>query len=489
VTVGRLSLTRVLLACLVVASAVLATVVQRAKWWSLTTEWPLDLAFFHNILWNVAHGYGYRQSATWHERPGLWNETHFEPIVLLATGPTAVAGVTGLLASQATILALTAVPVAALLRPLGRTPALLGALALLLAWPFLRFGQADVRPLLWSLPFLAALILALRQRRARLALAAALLACLCREEIPLLVAATGVGFTLSARKGQRRLPLGVAATALLFLAVTTALRSNTGFYIRPGEWIAALLGPGGGDGGWRTSAGGLLPVRLRWLAEWLLPLWPVLLAPEALIGAGPLFVWLLTQPHEWATWEGPYIHHAAPAWALFGGGAALGAQRLHALLIRWLPPARVPQVGMALLGLTLVGTVGRTSFGWSRHTAPEIEPWRRREPEVAFVHALVARVPPTAPVMTDYGTVHLFAGRYAVYCYQQEEPEDVLPPPGPFAGPLLPRAEPDPTWALIREEHDSWVRRARALGLDLIDQGHGYLLFGPSPLGGPPRPR
>lgn len=464
----------------VASSALLGWQVQRAKWWSLTTEWPLDLAFFHNIVWNLLHGHGYRQSATWHERPGLFHETHFEPIVLLATGATAVMGsVDGLFLTQSLILAAFAVPIHGLLRPLGQRVAWSGAFGVLFCWPFLRFGQADVRPLLWSIPFLGALVLGLRQRRARVAVVGALGACLCREELPVLVAATALGFLVTSRRGHRRLPIQIAGMAVLYLVVTTALRSNTSFYIRPGEWLAGLGGSSPGDDGWKTSARDLLPVRLRWLAEWLLPCWPVILAPEVLLGTLPLFAWLMTQPHEWASWEGPYIHHAAPAWALVAAGAAVGSQRLHALMILKLPRKVVGPILVSLLVLTLGASLVRAAAGWSRHTAPELVAFQERDPEVAFVHALAARVPADAAVMTDYGAVHLFAGRYAVYCYQQEEPEIVVPEVTPWAGPLLPRAQPDPTWALIRDEHEGWIQRARAMGLSEVDRGRGYTLFGP----------
>ena len=78
-----------LLAYGLVVTAMLAFVVLHTRllmWKStgLMAEWPIDLTFFHNLIWNLAEGNGHIQSASYHEPPGFFGETHFEPIILLA---------------------------------------------------------------------------------------------------------------------------------------------------------------------------------------------------------------------------------------------------------------------------------------------------------------------------------------------------------------------------------------------------------------------
>lgn len=454
--------------------------IQKAKWLSLTTEWPLDTAFFHNIVWNLRQGFGWRQTATWHERPGLWNETHFEPILALAVGPfTLVDSVDALFFTQAAVLASGAIGLFRILRAGGALPPILAATLAsgwLCWWPLIRTAQADIRPLMWAAPLLVHLVAALHLRRMGEAALWALLACCCREEVPILVAAVAGLWAVRSEAAQPRKIWRHPATRLVvlslgFLAISTALRSNTTFYIRPGEWFTSLVGPQAEGARWGHTAGELLPVRLRWLAEWILPGGAAaLLAPEVLLAAGPLFLYLFSQPHEWATWEGPYIHHAAPALGLVAAAAALVAARWSRTL-----PGR-PVLRWLGAGIFLGMLLAQSAAGLRRHTWPEIEPFRTGDPSAAAIRALAREVPADAAVMADYGTVHLLAGRRFHYCYQQEEPADVRPGPG-FSGPLLPRAEADPTWALVRDDHDTWRERLMALGFVARGRGGGYTLW------------
>ncbi len=85
-------------------------------------------------------------------------------------------------------------------------------------------------------------------------------------------------------------------------------------------------------------------------------------------------------------------------------------------------------------------------------------------------------MPEDGTVMTDYDTVHLFAGRDHVYCYQQEEIEPVWPPSEePWV--LLPPAPVQPDWALVKREHEAWLERVRAAGLREVDGGDTWVLF------------
>ncbi len=451
------------------------TLFARWKALGLQSEWAFDVTFFHNLVWNTANGNGYRQSATYHEPPGIFGETHFEPILLFAALPYKIAPhLDTLFALQSALLALGAWGVYRLVRSAPSPPLAAAAAAwvYLLWWPVWRMAMADIRPLTWALPFLVLLAAALKEEKHWEAFLWGLLACLCREEVPALVVFVCAGAWVSGR--ARGTAVRLALAAVLFFGLSTALRSNTAFYIQPSRWIDALLDGGGSDdGGWGHSASDLLGVRLDYLRQWLVPVGAgALLAPEILVGALPLFGYLFTQPHEWASWEGPYIHHAAPAVGIVAAAAAAGWPRL----LRRLP---APAVGVALLAL-LAAEVWDLQRRWQPIMAPEVTPWLEPEPRVTEAHRLAAQVPADASVMADWHTVHLFSGRASVYAYHQESPEpDQLEPPtdGPLTEPLLPRPALTPDWALVHREDEVWLRRCIAAGFVRRDGGEEWTLL------------
>ncbi len=458
----------------------------RDKSHGLMPEWPLDLTFFHNLVWNVTAGHGYRQSATYHEPPGIFNETHFEPILLLAAPMYAVTpGLTTMFAVQAGLVSLGAIGVYRLARSGGALPLVAAGAGLvyLTWWPTWRMVMADIRPLTWSIPFLLLCAAALREGHRTETLLWGLLACFSREEVPLIVAGLGVTAWLWRAGGpeeareRRMLGIRLASACIAFLVISTMMRSNATFYIRPDEWIARFLSGDSSDqiDHWGREPGEMLAIRLRFLGEWMVPAGAAcLLAPELLIGTLPLFVYLFSQAHEWAGWEGPYIHHSAPGVALIAAAAALGLPRLL---------ARIPhRTARGVLGLVLLlGFLGghRTLLGTYYETVirAEIEPWRDQHDEVREAWALAGEVPADAVVMADYGTVHMFSGRKYVYCYQQEEFEPVWPAEG--GSPLLPRAEVQPDWALVRLDHGDWRSRTTGAGLVQREQGRRWALYGP----------
>jgi hypothetical protein len=136
---------------------------------------------------------------------------------------------------------------------------------------------------------------------------------------------------------------------------------------------------------------------------------------------------------------------------------------------------------IAILLLGLLGAEARVlQDRWERVIAPELEPWRTQEPRVLEAHRLAALVPPDASVMADWDTVHLFSGRAQVYCYYQEEPEDLfVPADGRLDEPLIPRAGLTPDWALIDREDERWLLRAAAAGLVERGGGEEWVLLGP----------
>lgn len=473
------------------AFTITLTVLARWKALGLMPEWPLDLSFFHNLVWNVTHGFGYRQSATYHEPAGVFNETHFEPILLLAVPPYAlVPRLTTLLAVQAGLLSLGAIGVYRLARSGGVSAwgAAGAGLVFLSWWPLWRMALADVRPLTWSIPFLLLCAAALREGRRAETLLWGVLACFSREEVPLIVAGLGATAWLwraapavGDNRERRWLGARLAAACVVFLIAANAMRSNVTFYIRPDEWIERLMSGDSSDQveAWGRSPGEMLETRARFLLEWAVPAgFGALLAPELLLGAVPLFAYLFSQGHEWAGWEGPYIHHSAPAVALVAAAAALGFARL----VTRIPAGRWRLgVGVLLLAGLLIGHHHLLRDYHERVTLAEIEPWTQQQGRVVELYRLADQVPADAAVMSDYGTVHVFSGRHDVYSYQQEEIEHPRPPDGVrFTDPLLPPAPVQPTWALIHIDHPDWAARCRAAGLREVDRGVEWILFGPA---------
>ena len=480
---------------------------------SLMPEWGFDVTFFHNLLWNVSEGQGYRQSASYHEPPGVFNETHFEPIFVLTAPIYKLApSLDTFYTMQSCLLALGALGIYRIARSAGASSwgSTAGSLIYLMWWPLWRMALADIRPLLWSIPFLLLLVAALREGRRLETFLWAGLACLCREEVPILVLALlGMTFLWRAnrRDGRRRTQLMVAGAVAGFVIGTYLLRTNPNFYIRPIYWVQTLLGAADVDAamsGYGHDARDLLSTRVRYLAEWVVPAGiGALLAPELLIASSPLFIYLFTRQDEWASWEGPYIHWTAPALALVAAAATLGTCRLlsHHRLPRWLPRILLPLILIAEI-VVLFGhprlsgdephrslSWDRNDSRWERYIATEVSPWRDQVSYVTEAHRLVAQVPPQASVMADDGrgnrdgiqasVIHLLSGRDHVYSYQQEEISPVDPGVESLSGPLLPQAAVDPTWALLHRNDEAWIRRTQAAGLTERDRGGYWILFGP----------
>ena len=511
-----------ILALAMVAFAVLHTTILHWKALSLMAEWPIDLTFFHNLIWNLAEGNGHIQSASYHEPAGFFGETHFEPIILLAVpfywlAPT----LETLFAVQSTLLALGAIGVYRLARAESASPlaASLGGLIYLSWWPLWRMAMADIRPLTWSIPFLLLLVAALRENRKWECFLWALLACLCREEVCLLVAsaaAASMAWKASGATQRKKIAKGVMAATGLFLLITSALRLNITFYIQPGEWLREFLGGRMGESGaadWGRTPASMIGDRLRYFAEWLVPVGcGALLAPELLLAAAPLVIYLFSQAQWEATWDGPYIHHTAPAVAIVAAAAVIGWTKI--LRRRTLPPAAIIGVLVALLAWE----ARNIQAHWQSHVLPEIAPWlvqdedryqvmdvdhkERLRDRVRGVQQLRALVPDDAAIVTDYDTLHLFSGRFAVYCYQQMEIDAVAPPAEGLDEPLLPysptltasqkaeRADVrypvpnpprrQPRWALVHVEHEPWHARVQAAGMTRIAAASEWVLYGPS---------
>jgi hypothetical protein len=471
------------------------SVVAAWTWRSLRSDWALDLVYFHSQVWNVARGAGFAQSVHWHESQSLLGNTHFNPIILLGVPLQWVApGLDSLLALQCGLVALGGVGVARLARAHGAGP-WLGVGAACAYWmqaPLWRLAQSDLRPLVWSIPFLVLLAGALTAQRRREAVLWGLLACLCREEMPAVVAALALAHAAGAGAFRRRWPLAltVAGGAFTVLLVTTWLRPAAGTYIEPGMWLQEALG-------WPLHLPrgvGPEPLwverfwpRLAWLARWALPLGALsLLAPRVLLGAVPLLGYLMTTDVEWADWSGAGGHYTAPALALLAAAAAAGLGHLTGQgatgTAPFTGPARGARPGRRLvpwlaLGAVLAVESGQAVEALRGWVADDTLAARTGDPDLQRVRALAALVPPDAPVMTDFTTVALFAGRPALYSYERDamQPEVTAD----AGGPLLPGRPVQPQWALIAARDADWIARAQRFGLVERGRSNTLVLLGP----------
>ncbi len=485
---------------LVVGFAVANTVVAGLSWRSLRPEWPLDMAYFHQQVWNLAHGNGFVQSVHWHEGQSLLANGQFSPILVLAAPLQRLwPGLDSLLSLQSALIALGGYGAWRLARAHGAGPAvsLGGAAVFLLQAPLWHVAQSDVRPLVWSVPFLVLLAAALAEQRRFEVLVWALLACLCREEIPLIVAGLAIlhGLGRGVPNRSRAFAFAIATSALGLLAATVLVRTHAPWnhvssnmsLLESWSWVGTSL-PGvwsppgvGTEPGWV----GRLSDRSIWLLAWG---WPVGLlalgAPRLLLATVPLLGYLMTTDLNWAC-EGCSSYYTGPAVALVGGAAAVALGRLDGSR----PTARATWTGHALgprpnprwlvfacLGGLLAVELAQLGAASSSWIEDRVRPTLVGDPDVRAARALAARVPADAAVMADFRTIHLFGGRRWVYCYERQSMQSDfdIGAPGPFID-----AEMQPAWVLIDLRHEEWVARSERFGLVQRARAGAYVLLGP----------
>jgi len=480
----------------VVAFGVGQSWIAAMSWRSLRPTWGLDLVYFHSQVWNAARGAGFAQSVHWHESQSLFGNSHFNPIILLGVPSQWLApGLDSLLAMQCFLVGLGGVGIYRIARSHGAGPRLGAGLVLLFLMqaPLWRVTQSDIRPLVWAIPFLLLLVAALAEERRREALVWGLLACLCREEVPVIVAAIALGHAFGMSPPWRRrwrLASGVGAGALTFLVVSSLIRPSSGTYIEPGMWLMEAFG-------WPLELPrgvGPDPIfvqrfgeRIFWLLQWSLPAGLLAFgAPRVLIGALPLFGYLLTTDVGWADWSGEGPHYTAPAVALVGAAVTVSLARIA----RQQPTGPAPFSGLAtgrgeprsglawaLLLAALCTQTAQAWGSWEGWIDEDIRGVRNSDPDLIALRELAREVPPDAPVMTDFTTLHLFAGRTALYCYER----DAMKPEvhADASGPLLPGRALQPEWALLLDEHVDWIGRAERHGLVVFGRHDGFVLMGP----------
>jgi hypothetical protein len=344
---------------------------------------------------------------------------------------------------------------------------------------------------MWAVPFLILAGATMRMGRWREAALWSFVACLCREEIPLLVAslASLEAWRHRAATSLRDNPgVRLAAAALLFMAVVGVLRENSTFYVEPREWMGALLRGEGVEAHDGMNSLDLLPARLSWLATWLVGgAAACLLAPEVLLASAPMALYLFRETHPWATWQSFFSHHGTlfipfvalaavvgwgrvKRWAngrLSGGAGGKGAQLLGFGSLA------------LLLGLAAIDLRAKTV----EHTLPEIAPWREQRPDLVKLREWAELIPLEDPVLTDYWSIVRFSGRQYLYCYEQSPDMILGEAPPPPEGPLHPRSPIPTQWIVLGAGFDGWQSRGLAAGLvvrERFDSETGnYLLLGP----------
>jgi uncharacterized membrane protein len=395
----------------IVVFAVLAsiTVVERQRDYRTYRN---DLGNMVQIVDNTAHGRLLQMTSN-DGRQIDRLESHVDPILALFAIPwLAWPDPALLLIAQAVLVALVAWPVYRLgRRVLGDAPtAALCALAALL-YPPLQFAALDeFHPVTLAIPLLLFAFVLLEEDRRWAALPFLVLAALCKEEIPLVIAVMGLYFAL--RKRALWPLLVTAAAGLYFLFAVGVVMP----YFGSGT-PSRVLHRYGGDASMRSLATGLLSHPWRAATTLLAPsglaylvklLWPFgftsLASPLTfLISLPELLINLLSgkpQQHSIA------YHYVAGEAPFVIAAMVLGLRRIGGWLARLLPAARTggsarlhrilaaAVVAVALVATFTVGPLSGARPGWGLALTPE-----RR----AVVAEALALVPDGASVSADNG--------------------------------------------------------------------------------------
>jgi len=410
----------------------------------------LDLGYYVQVVWNLAHGNGARVTL-----PPMhaWGD-HFSPIlyVFVPLGWLAP-GATALLLAQTLIFAVGAVAMAAFAaRRLGDARLGAGFALLYLLSPTLHgINVRDIHPTAFAIPLLIAAAWAVDAGRPAWAAVAVVAALAGRED----AAIAGVGFGVWLALARRRWAVGaavaVSCVALLWLDMNVIMPHFRGEpyphlvkrYAYLGETLPEVVAnvivrP------WRWARVVFTPEKALYLLALLAPLgFLPLAAPRAAAAALPgLAVNLLSTDAFLFHHRTPYQAFVLPFLMLAAveGFAALGA----APWWRRRVPARAVVVAAAIVALVL-GARTVNDLGVSK--------WALG-PEQRAIRALMARVPPSVPVSVNERLVPHLATRAECYVF----------PTG------VERAQ----WVL---DLDSSIARAQVGGFEVVARERGWTLL------------
>jgi uncharacterized membrane protein len=316
-----------------------------------------------------------------------------------------------LLVLQAVLVGLSAWAVFRLgLRALGDPAAAALCAAAALLYPPLQFAVLDeFHPVTLAIPFLLFAFAFLEEDRRWPAVPFLVLAAICKEEIPLVIALMGLYFALRKRKLWPLLITGVAGVYFLVAAGIVIPHFNAGggsqFLERyaDGEETMRSLATGLLTHPWRILTTLLAPSGIAYLVKLLWPFgFTSLLSPLTfLISVPELLINLLSNKSQQQSIAYHYVAGEAPfviAAMVLGlqrigrwlgrrstKGRRAGPHRLHRLLA-------VIVVAIALLATFTVGPLSGARPGWGKALAPEHK---------AVIAEALATVPDGASVSAD----------------------------------------------------------------------------------------
>ena len=371
-----------------------------------------------------------------------------------------------LLIAQAVLVALAAWPVYRLgLRALGDPMAAAGCALAALLYPPLQFAVLDeFHPVTLAIPFLLFAFVFLEEDRRWTAVPFLVLAALCKEEIPLVIALMGLYFALRKRKLW---PLLITAGAGAYFLAAVGLIIP---HFNSGGSSVFLDRYSGGEGSMRSLATGLITHPWRVVTTLLAPsglaylwklLWPFgftsLASPLTfLISLPELLVNLLSSKpqqqsiaYHYVAGEAPFVIAAMVlglqrlgGWLARGSARSrrAGPHRLHRVLVLLV-------IAVALLATFTMGPLSGARPGWGLKLTPAHR---------AVIAEALAKVPADASVSADNALGAQLSARERITTFPLISGADyvVLDSQGrygPWRAKALQKLRKDPAYELVFE--------------------------------------
>ncbi|MCC6173762.1 MAG: DUF2079 domain-containing protein [Chloroflexi bacterium] len=377
-----------------------------------------DLGVYLQMLWNGAHGQPFQTTILESNRVHLAEHVALL-LTVLAPAFALAPDANWLFVAQSAVLALAGVPVYLLARQrLGGMLLPTLVMAAYFAMPMLTEVAFDaIYPITWTALPLGFSAYFLLSGRLRAGVALAVVALPMEEEAGLMV--VGLGLFLLLQPGSRRVGVGLAGTALLWLALVALV-------VMPRFHEPSTL-PSGGEN--RTVAhfealrdkpgailGDLFGARLPLLGRWLVaPTGGVaLLAPQAVLIDLPHAATLLL-----ADKEGRYRRHwGGPTIPIIWLATVVGLARLRR------PPLRAMGVGLMLIGTVATYVLDSNLPGGGDYD-PADAVWTDRSEQFRYV---VDRVPPGVSVAASRRALGHLADHSELYVYPPNYAGALWPP-------------------------------------------------------------
>ena len=394
---------------LVLAFTLVYSLIGLLRHWRFGSN-AFDLGIFDQAIWLASRFAA--PASTVSGFPNVLGD-HFSPILLLLAPLYWIAPrPETLIVAQAILFGLSIVPVARFLRRrLDPTPTLLLAGAYGMFWGLQRAAGFDVHEVAFAPLLVAALIVAIDERKWPLMWASAVAIALVKEDLfPLLVFA---GVYLGLRGEPRRgalLAIGSLAAFVLVVQVIAPALSPSG-YQHAGSFTEAVRQP------WRIPALLVTPTaKLYTVLMWLAPfaLLPLASPLSILLIAFALVRLLSSSPAHWGT----SFHYSAPLAPVLAMSAADG--------LAWITSRSASESGRRRTQAWLSGSCLLLSLFLPGHQPFwklfDPDSYRAEEIHLAGRRA-VAAVPPAASVVAQGMVVPHLSRRREIYVLQPGAPE------------------------------------------------------------------